>query len=38
LKRRGPRAEPRYPLVLQRAGMRYEAHSYAAFEQIVAAG
>jgi hypothetical protein len=32
------RAEPRYRLVLQRAGMRYEADSYVAFEQIVAAG
>jgi hypothetical protein len=32
------RAEPRYRLVLQRAGIRYEADSYGAFEQIVAAG
>ena len=31
------RAEPRYRLVLQRAGMRYGADSYGAFEQIVAA-
>ena len=35
---RPTRAEPRYRLVLQRAGMRYEADSYGAFEQIVAAG
>jgi hypothetical protein len=32
------RAEPRYRLVLQRAGICYEAASYLAFEQIVAAG
>jgi hypothetical protein len=32
------RGEPRYRLVLQRAGIRYEADSYGAFEQIVAAG
>ena len=30
--------EPRYRLVLQRAGIRYDADSYAAFEQIIAAG
>ena len=30
--------EPRYRLVLQRAGIRYEADSYVAFELIVAAG
>ena len=35
---RPTRAEPRYRLVLQRAGVRYEADSYGAFEQIVAAG
>jgi hypothetical protein len=35
---RPARAEPRYRLVLQRAGMRYEADSYRAFEQIIAAG
>ena len=35
---RPARAEPRYRLVLQRAGIRYEADSYGAFEQIVAAG
>ena len=35
---RPARAEPRYRLVLQRAGIRYEADSYVAFEQIVAAG
>jgi hypothetical protein len=32
------RVEPRYRVVLQRAGLRYEADSYGAFEQIVAAG
>jgi hypothetical protein len=32
------RAAPRYRLVLQRAGLRYEADCYVAFEQIVAAG
>jgi hypothetical protein len=32
------RAEPRYRLVLQRTGIRHEADSYVAFEQIVAAG
>jgi hypothetical protein len=32
------RAEPRYRLVLQRAGIHYDADSYVAFEQIVAAG
>ena len=32
------RAEPRYRLMLQRAGIHYEADSYVAFEQIVAAG
>ena len=32
------RAEPRYRLMLQRAGIHYEADSYGAFEQIVAAG
>ena len=32
------RAEPRYRLVLQRTGIRREADSYVAFEQIVAAG
>jgi hypothetical protein len=32
------RVEARYRLVLQRAGIRYEANSYVAFEQIVAAG
>jgi hypothetical protein len=31
-------AEPRYRLVLQRTGIRREADSYGAFEQIVAAG
>jgi hypothetical protein len=35
---RPARAEPRYRLVLHRAGIRYEANSYVAFEQIVAAG
>ena len=35
---RPARAEPRYRLVLLRAGIRYEADSYVAFEQIVAAG
>jgi hypothetical protein len=35
---RPTRAEPRYRLVLQRAGIRYEADRYGAFEQIVAAG
>ena len=35
---RPARAEPRYRLVLQRAGIRYDADSYVAFEQIVAAG
>jgi hypothetical protein len=35
---RPTRAEPRYRLVLQRAGTRYEVDSYVAFEQIVAAG
>jgi hypothetical protein len=35
---RPARTEPRYRLVLQRTGIRYEAHSYAAFEQIIAAG
>ena len=35
---RPARAEPRYRLVLQRAGIRFEADSYVAFEQIVAAG
>jgi hypothetical protein len=35
---RPARTEPRYRLVLQRAGIRYEADSYVAFEQIVAAG
>ena len=35
---RPERAEPRYRLVLQRAGLRYDAGSYGAFEQIVAAG
>ena len=35
---RPARTEPRYRLVLQRAGLRYEADSYVAFEQIVAAG
>jgi hypothetical protein len=35
---RPTRAEPRYRLVLPRAGTRYEADSYVAFEQIVAAG
>ena len=35
---RPTRTEPRYRLVLQRAGIRYEADSYVAFEQIVAAG
>jgi hypothetical protein len=34
---RPTRVEPRYRLVLQRAGIRYEADSYVAFEQIVAA-
>jgi hypothetical protein len=35
----GPaRPEPRCRLVLQRAGIRYEADSYVTFEQIVAAG
>jgi hypothetical protein len=32
------RVEPRYRVVLQRAAIRYEAHSYVAFEQIVVAG
>ena len=32
------RTEPRYRLVLQRAGIRFIADSYGAFEQIVAAG
>jgi hypothetical protein len=31
-------AEPRYRLVLLRAGIRYEVDSYVAFEHIVAAG
>jgi hypothetical protein len=35
---RPARPEPRYRLALQRAGIRYEADSYGAFEQIVAAG
>jgi uncharacterized protein YbdZ (MbtH family) len=35
---RPARTEPRYRLVLQRAGIRYEADSYVACEQIVAAG
>jgi hypothetical protein len=35
---RPARTEPRYRLLLQRAGIRYEADSYVAFEQIVAAG
>jgi hypothetical protein len=35
---RPTRAEPRYRRMLQRAGIRYEADSYVAFEQIVAAG
>ena len=35
---RPTRAEPRYRLVLQRAGIRYEADSYVTFEQIVATG
>ena len=35
---RPTRVEPRYRLVLQRAGIRFEADSYVAFEQIVAAG
>jgi hypothetical protein len=35
---RPARAEPRYRLVLQCAGIRYEADSYWAFGQIVAAG
>jgi hypothetical protein len=34
---RSTRAEPRYRLVPQRTGIRYEADSYVAFEQIVAA-
>ena len=33
---RPARTEPRYRLVLQRAGIRSEADSYGAFEQIVA--
>ena len=32
------RTEPRYRLVLQRAGSRYEADSYAVLEQLVEAG
>jgi hypothetical protein len=36
--RRPAHAEPRYRLGLQRAGIRYEADSYVACEQIVAAG
>src|SRR5919201_2387732 len=35
---RPTRAEPRYRLVLQRAGTRYEGDRYVAFEQIIAAG
>jgi hypothetical protein len=35
---RRTRAEPRYQRMLQRAGIRYAADSYVAFEQIVAAG
>jgi hypothetical protein len=35
---RPARAEPRYRLVLLRAGIRYDADRYEAFEQIVAAG
>jgi hypothetical protein len=35
---RPARAEPRYRLVLQRAGICYDADRYGAFEQIVAAG
>jgi hypothetical protein len=34
---RPARKEPRYRLVLQRAGIRYEADNYVAFEQIVTA-
>jgi uncharacterized protein YbdZ (MbtH family) len=35
---RPTRVEPRYRLVLLRAGIRYDADSYGAFEQVVAAG